>query len=140
MDDQVKTYSELSKLGTLHERLEYLKSPNLIGEQTLGSHRYLVQAFYSSSEWKKARRSVIIRDNGNELGLDDHEIFGKVIVHHINPITVEDLIYKRPCLTDPDNLVCSSELMHSAIHYGADLQVETPSIDRKANDTCPWRK
>ncbi len=140
METKTKTYSELIRLPTLKERLDYLKSPNLIGEQTLAGHRYLVQAFYHSREWKNARRDVIVRDSGSELGLDGFEITGTVIVHHINPISIEDLIYKRPCLTDPENLICCSVLMHSAIHYESEIELVEAFTERRANDTCPWRK
>lgn len=139
-ETRIKSYSELCELDTLKERLNYLKTNGLIGELTIGGHRQLVQAFYSSKEWKKARRDVIIRDDGCELGLKGFAIPGRVIVHHINPITIDDLIYKRPCLVDPENLVCSSQLMHSAIHYEADIDLGVEITERSKNDTCPWRR
>lgn len=99
----------------------------------------MVQKFYGSVEWKEARRKAIVRDGGCELGLEGCEIPGTIIVHHINPITVDDLLHKRSCLTDQDNLVCSSSLMHSAIHYESDVGLAEDLKERKPNDTCPWR-
>ena len=140
----VKTYSELIKLNTLEERYEYLKISSMIGIETFGHDRYLNQMFYSSDIWKEFRSRIILRDNGCELGLEGYEIGGKIYIHHLNPICVEDVLEKRPCILDPDNAVCVSLDMHNAIHYGKDfslLNLTKYSFNQRTpNDTCPWKK
>lgn len=136
----IKTYSELCKLQTFEERYEYLKIGGIVGEDTFGSERYINQMLYKMPEWRKTRRDVIIRDKGNDLGMDGYEIVGKVMVHHINPITVDDIINRLDYVLDPEYLISSSFMTHQAIHYGSkDLLPEEP-IERFKNDTCPWRK
>lgn len=136
----IRTYSELCKLQTFEERYEYLKIGGIVGEDTFGSERYINQMLYKMPEWRKTRRDVIIRDKGNDLGMDGYEIVGKVMVHHINPITVDDIINRLDYVLDPEYLISSSFMTHQAIHYGSkDLLPEEP-IERFKNDTCPWRK
>lgn len=139
-----KTYSELIKLNTLEERYNYLKICSQIGIETFGNSRYLNQMFYNSSEWKTFRNRIILRDNGCELGLPGYEIAGKIYIHHLNPITIEDVLERSPCVIDPDNAVCVSLDMHNCIHYGKDFQLmqlaKYQIAERKPNDTCPWRK
>lgn len=137
-----KSYSSLILLPTAEERFEYLRIGALIGESTFGFDRYLNQAFYSSKEWKKFRRDMIIRDNGCDMALEDREIpsGAKVILHHIIPITLEDIEDRADCLLDPDNVVCVSELTHKAIHYGDKSLLVLNPIERRPYDTCPWRK
>lgn len=136
----IRTYSELSKLKTFEERFEYLRLDGKVGEETFGFDRYINQMLYSNSEWRKVRRDVIIRDKGNDLGVEDYEIVGKVLVHHMNPITVDDIINRLDYVLNPEFLISSSFMTHQAIHYGSkDLLPQAP-IERTKNDTCPWRK
>ena len=136
----VKCYSELIKLPSLRERFEYLKTNSKIGEETFGGQRYLNQYLYTkNSKWKEIRRKIIIRDNGRDLGLDDYIINGRIIVHHINPLTKEQLLKFDPCIFDPENLISCSHNTHNAIHYGDYSLLPQELIERKPNDTCPWR-
>lgn len=136
-----KTYSELIKLPTFEERFKYLKISGIIGEETFGSNRYLNQAFYSSYEWKRFRREVIIRDNGMDLGVDGYDIHGIIIIHHINPISIEDIAnINLDVLMNFDNVISTSERTHKAIHYSDDkIVLRTEPIVRKPNDTCLWK-
>lgn len=134
-----RTYSELIKLKTFKERFEYLCIHSKIGEQTFGSHRYLNQQFYRSSEWRKARREVIKRDKGLDLGCEDHPIVGRVYVHHIDPITIEDLQQHSKKLFDLDNLISTSFDTSQAIHYGDFSLLEFKNFEeRKPGDTKLW--
>ena len=147
-----KSYSELIKLKTFEERFDYLALHGIVGAETFGSNRFLNQDFYRRSEWKKARRLVIIRDSACDLGILDRPIdhyideFGRIInngqrvyVHHINPVTVEDVVNPSPILFDPENLICVSHLTHEAIHYGDKSLLFLGLTERKPNDTCPWK-
>lgn len=137
--NQMRTYSELIKLPTLAERFEYLKLGGVIGEDTFGFERYLNQNFYRSAVWKKIRNQVIIRDNGCEMGLEDYPISGRIIIHHMNPVDSDDIIHQRDILLNPEFLICVGNQTHNAIHYGSiDLLPQDP-IERKPNDTCPWK-
>lgn len=135
-----RTYSELLLLPTFEERFEYLNLSGEVGDFTFGGKRWLNQDFYRSSEWKRARNAAIVRDLGLDLVVDDRPIFGKVIVHHINPISIEDVARHSGKLFDLENLVCVSHETHNAIHYG-DSRLLTPSkiVIRAPNDTCPWK-
>lgn len=135
----IRTYSELSKLSTFKERFDYLKLNGKVGEDTFGHSRFLNQDFYSSPEWRRTRRNIIIRDNGCDMGLDGYSIQGRIYVHHINPITVDDILERRPCLFDPENLICVSSMTHEAITYGIEDMIPTDPVIRRPNDTCPWR-
>ena len=135
----IRTYSELSKLSTFKERFDYLKLNGKIGEDTFGHSRFLNQDFYSSPEWRRTRRNIIVRDNGCDMGLDGYSIQGRIYVHHINPITVDDILERRPCLFDPENLICVSSMTHEAITYGIEDMLPTDPVIRRPNDTCPWR-
>lgn len=135
----IRTYSELITLPTFEERFDYLKLNGAVGADTFGFDRYLNQILYRSREWKSVRDQIIIRDNGCDLGIDDRQIFGKIIVHHMNPIRVED-ITNIHYLLNPEFLIATSMNTHNAIHYGdADLLILNP-IERTKNDTCPWKK
>lgn len=135
----MRTYSELIKLQTLAERFDYLKLGGVIGEDTFGFERYLNQNFYRSAVWKKIRNQVIIRDNGCEMGLEDYPISGRIIIHHMNPVDSDDIIHQRDILLNPEFLICVGNQTHNAIHYGSiDLLPQDP-IERKPNDTCPWK-
>ena len=136
----IKSYSELIKIPTYKERFEYLKLDGIVGKDTFGYDRYLNQAFYNSPEWRRFRRDIIIRDNGCDLACEGYEIRGKIILHHINPITQDDLIRRRrDVLFDPENIICVTHNTHNAIHYGDANLLITGPIERTANDTCPWR-
>lgn len=136
----MRTYSELIKLPTLKERFEYLKLGGVVGEDTFGFERYLNQNFYRSVVWKRIRNQVIVRDNACEMGLDDYPINGRIIIHHMNPVDSDDIIYQRDILLNPEFLICVGDYTHNAIHYGSiDLLPQDP-IERRPNDTCPWRK
>lgn len=136
----IKSYSELIKIPTYKERFEYLKLDGIVGKDTFGYDRYLNQAFYNSPEWRRFRRDIIIRDNGCDLACEGYEIRGKIILHHINPITQDDLISRRrDVLFDPENIICVTHNTHNAIHYGDASLLLTGPIIRTANDTCPWK-
>lgn len=135
----IRTYSELITIPTFEERFEYLQLKGSVGKDTFGYDRHLNQVLYRSPEWKRLRNQIIIRDGGCDLACDGYDIYGKVLIHHLNPITVEDVLTRSRKVFDPDNLVCVSHSTHNAIHYGdVDLLVTGPII-RTKNDTCPWR-
>ena len=135
----IRTYSELITIPTFEERFEYLQLKGSVGKDTFGYDRYLNQVLYRSPEWKRLRNQIIIRDDGCDLACDGYDVYGKVLIHHLNPITVEDVLARSRKVFDPDNLVCVSHSTHNAIHYGdMDLLVTGPII-RTKNDTCPWR-
>lgn len=135
----IKTYSELIKMPTFEERFEYLKLNGKVGELTFNGHRYLNQILYKCPEWKSLRREIIIRDRGRDLACDGYEIIGNVLVHHINPINIEDIYRRRNCVFDPENLVCTSHDTHNAIHYGDKSFLYPQLVVRTKNDTCLWR-
>ena len=135
----IRTYSELITIPTFEERFEYLQLKGSVGKDTFGYDRYVNQVLYRSPEWKRLRNQIIIRDDGCDLACDGYDVYGKVLIHHLNPITVEDVLARSRKVFDPDNLVCVSHNTHNAIHYGdVDLLVTGPII-RTKNDTCPWR-
>ena len=137
-----KSYSELIKYKTFEERFNYLRLDGVIGETTFGYDRYLNQKFYKSQEWINFRNRIIVRDNACDLGIEEHEIRyrGGLIIHHINPITVEDILNRAPCLFDEENVITVTHSTHNAIHYGNDSVIVKAPIVRKPNDTCPWRR
>lgn len=137
---KIRTYEELSKLKTFEERYEYLKLDGVVGEETFGYDRYLNQQFYKyDPDWKKIRDEVIFRDNGCDLGIEGREINGLVLVHHMNPITKDDILNRSEYLLNPNYLITTIKSTHDAIHYGSsDLLMKDPVV-RSKNDTCPWR-
>lgn len=135
----IRTYSELSKLKTFEERYLYLQLNGAVGEETFGFERYLNQMFYKSKEWKNLRNHIILRDNGCDLGVEDYEIYGRILIHHMNPITTEDIINRSDFLLNPEYLISSSHNTHQAITYGDINILIKPPIERRKNDTCPWR-
>lgn len=136
----IKTYSELITIPTFEERYEYLRIPGTVGEDTFGFDRYLNQVFYKSKEWFRIRNIVIARDLGCDLSVDGLEIHGTIIVHHMNPITIDDLKNRTKFLLDPEFLVCASDNTHKAIHYSdKGLLLKNSLIERRPNDTCPWK-
>lgn len=139
MNTTFRTYSELILLPTFEERYEYLKLGGAIGEETFGFDRYINQIFYRSKEWKKVRDLVIVRDNGCDLGISDREIYGRIYIHHMNPISLEDIERKSDLLLNPEYLITLTHNTHNAIHYGDSSLLVTAPIERLPNDTCPWR-
>ena len=135
-----RTYKELKVLETFEERFEYLRLDGIIGVDTFGFDRYMNQVFYRSPEWKKLRDLIVLRDNGCDLGMPGFEIHGKILIHHMNPITVEDIANRSEFLLNPDYLICVSHRTHNAIHYGNDELLPRNPILRLKNDTCPWKK
>lgn len=135
----IRTYSELIALPTFEERFEYLKLSGSVGKNTFGHDRYLNQVFYSSYEWRKLRDEIIIRDNGCDLGVSDRIIYGKIYIHHINPLRKDDIISRSEYLRNPDFLICTSFETHNAIHYGDINLLPRDPIERTKNDTCPWK-
>lgn len=135
----IRTYSELITLPTFEERYEYLRLDGRVGEETFGFDRYLNQAFYKDPEWLRIRDKVIIRDNGCDLGIPDHEIRGRILVHHMNPITRDDILNRSAYLLNPEYLICTMKNTHDAIHYGDNNLLIKDPIERSKNDTCPWR-
>ena len=138
---RIRTYSELIKLETFEERYEYLKLGDKVGEETFGYDRYLNQLLYKSGRWKRTRANVITRDLGCDLGMPDREIPEGVIimVHHMNPITVEDVLNESEFVFDPEYLITTIKITHDAIHYGKKELLYQDPIERSKNDTCPWR-
>ena len=134
-----RSYAELSRLSSFEERFEYLKLSGTVGESTFGFDRYLNQQFYLSPEWRAIRDRVIARDLGCDLGVEGFEVHGRILIHHINPITVDDIVNRNPKVFDPENLILTSHNTHNAIHYGdEDLLIRAP-IERSKYDTCPWK-
>ena len=135
----IRTYSELIQLPTFEERFEYLRLNGSVGKDTFGFDRYLNQQFYGSSEWRRVRDQVILRDCGCDLGIEGYEIPSRVLIHHMNPISIEDLQSMSDLLMNPEYLICVSHRTHNAIHYGDESFIVTTPIERSQNDTCPWR-
>lgn len=140
MKKMIRTYSELIKLKTFKGRFEYLKLDGIVGEETFGFDRYMNQIFYKSREWTSVRRAVIIRDNGCDLGVEGYEIHGKILIHHMNPINLSDIVHKTDELLNPDYLITTVLSTHNAIHYGDASLLPALPIERRANDTCPWKR
>lgn len=136
----MRNYRELSRLKTFDERFEYLKIGGLVGESTFGFERYLNQTLYNSSKWRRLRNQIIIRDNGCDLGVEGYEVQGIIIVHHMNPISVDDLKDFSDDIFNPEYLICVSLTTHNAIHYGDKSLIPQEPVDRRPGDTCPWRE
>lgn len=139
MSSMTKSYSELIQIPTFIERFRYLKLGGVVGEETFGYDRMLNQILYNSYEWKQARNSVIVRDCGCDLGIEGREIQGQILVHHINPITLQDIDRRSDILLDPENLITTMLMTHNAIHYGDESLLMCDPIVRTRNDMCPWR-
>lgn len=136
----MRNYRELSRLKTFDERFEYLKIGGLVGESTFGFERYLNQTLYNSSKWRRLRNQIIIRDNGCDLGVEGYEIQGIIIVHHMNPIGVDDLKDFSDDIFNPEYLICVSLTTHNAIHYGDKSLIPQEPVERRPGDTCPWKE
>lgn len=135
----LKTFSKLSRLKSFEERYEYLRLGGIVGEETFGGSRYLNQEFYTSAKWRRTRRGILLRDDGLDLGSEEFEIPGLIVVHHINPITDDDILEDRDCLYDPENLISCSDNTHRAIHFGDSKLLPKILIERTPGDTCPWK-
>lgn len=135
----IRTYSELITIPTFEERYKYLKIGGKVGKETFGFERYLNQEFYKSHEWQSIRRQVIVRDLGCDLGIEGREIHGKIIVHHMNPITIDDIVSASDFLLNPEYLICTLKSTHDAIHYGDESLLIKAPVERMKNDTCPWK-
>lgn len=138
--DYIRTYEELIQLTTFEERYRYLKLEANVGDATFGFDRYLNQQFYHSNEWKSIRNEIIIRDGACDLGIPDRQLDKRIIIHHMNPITKDDLIHQSDFLLNPNYLICTSVKTHSAIHYGDEDLLFGGIVERSKNDTCPWRR
>lgn len=136
----IRTYSELSQLMTFKERYEYLRLDGIVGEETFGFDRYMNQIFYRSKEWESIRREVIVRDNGCDLGVNGYEIHGKILIHHMNPIDLKDIIYRTEILLNPEYLITTVLSTHNAIHYGDSNLLPCLPEERSMYDTCPWKR
>lgn len=138
---KIRSYTELSRLTTFEERYQYLRLNGSVGKETFGFDRYLNQVFYQRSQkWKSIRDRVILRDLGCDLGVEGFEIYGKVLVHHMNPITLYDLEHETDLLLDPEFLICTTHNTHNAIHYGDESLLITAPVERRPYDTCPWKQ
>lgn len=134
-----KTYSELVTLPTFEERFRYLSLDGIVGDMTFGGHRLANQRFYRSVEWRRIRNQVILRDNGCDLGILDRPIPGTILIHHMNPIKMDDFRNMTEFLVNPEYLICVSHQTHNALHYGNEDGLVKDYVPRRPNDTCPWR-
>ena len=134
----IRTYSELIRIPTFEDRFEYLKLHGEVGESTFGFDRYLNQVFYRSKEWRRLRNKVIIRDNGCDMALKGFEIADKIIIHHMNPVNLKNIVDRDEDLLNPEFLVCVSPITHNAIHYGNFDLINYGPIERKPGDTLLW--
>ena len=138
---KLRTYSELIRLRTFEERFEYLELNGIIGADTFGFDRYMNQEFYKSKEWMSIRDKIIVRDKGCDLGMEGHKICGRIIVHHMNPISQKDIIFGSDLLLNPEYLICVTHMTHQAITYGnRNLLPPEKIVERRKNDTCPWKR
>lgn len=134
----MKSYNKLIKIKSYQKRFEYLKLDANVGDATFGGHRVLNQILYHSNEWKQLRHYIIVRDNGCDLAHDDYPIAGKIYIHHLNPITIDDVLERKSNVLDPNNLVCVSFDTHNALHYGNIVFIRDTVIERRPGDTDPW--
>lgn len=135
----IRRYSELISIPTFKERFQYLKLSGTVGAKTFGAERWVNQEFYNSDVWRSFRNEIIIRDSGCDLATRGFDIHDSVYIHHLNPITLEDIVEMNPCVLDPENVVCVRFRTHNAIHYGDENLLLLEPIKRTANDTCPWK-
>lgn len=136
----IRTYSELITFPTFEERFRYLKIGGSVGAETFGYDRWLNQLFYKDPEWLDTRDQVILRDGACDLAMPDREIHSRIIIHHLNPITKEDILQRSRVLFDLENLVCTIKNTHDAIHYSNENLLVTNPVVRTKNDTCPWKR
>ena len=133
-----KSYSELKRLHTFEERFDYLSLQGYVGESTFGYDRWINQRFYGSREWKQMREFVILRDQGCDLGTEGYELHTGLLIHHMNPITPDDIVHSDSSILDPNQLITTSRLTHNAIHYGNRDMLKKPYVERSRNDTSLW--
>ena len=138
METRIRTYNELIKLKTFDERFDYLKLNGAVAKETFGFDRYINQAFYRSDIWKQTRRDVILRDMGNDLGLKDYDIHGRILIHHMNPISLDDIMFDLDFVINKNYLITTCLNTHNAIHYSN--QSPNKIAERAQGDTCPWKK
>lgn len=138
MTKRIRTYSDLRRLETFEERYDYLVLGSQIGIETFGFDRWINQNFYTSTEWRRVRRDVIVRDQGRDLGLEGYEVNGAVVVHHMNPMTPDDIIHENSDILDPEFLITVSMDTHNAIHFGDATKLRTPYVERSPGDTKLW--
>ena len=134
-----RCYTELKRLKTFKDRYEYLRLAGIVGESTFGFDRYLNQLLYTSSKWKKLRNEIIIRDNGCDLGVEGYDLRHRIIVHHMNPLTIKEVEEVSDDIFNPEFLICVSQRTHNAIHYGDERLLPHDIVERRPNDTCPWK-
>lgn len=134
-----RLYSELIRIPSFIGRYEYLRLGGVVGKDTFGFDRYLNQELYTSREWRSARDVVIIRDNGCDMGVPGYEIGGRVIIHHMNPLSLNDIKYRNPDIFNPRYLICVSDKTHNAIHFGDSSLLPKDPVQRHPGDTCPWK-
>lgn len=140
MTNDIRTYTNLSKIKDFMDRFEYLSLKGVVAEETFGFDRYLNQRFYRSREWRQLRSKIIVRDNGCDLGVPGHEIFDHIFIHHMNPLKLDDIVNSTDYLLNPEYLICVSRTTHNAIHFGdKSLLPSNELVERRPNDTCPWR-
>ena len=135
----IRCYSDLKQIDTFKERYLYLKLKGLVGEETFGYDRYVNQSLYRSPKWRKTRREVIIRDNGCDLGIEGYELDDYIVVHHMNPITLEDIEEEKDTVFNPEYLICCSSRTHKAIHFSDESILPREPIIRTPGDTCLWK-
>ena len=136
----LKSYKELLNIKDFEGRYKYLRIGGVVGDETFGFSRYLNQVLYTSPEWRRFRRDILVRDSGRDLAMEGYDIHGGgIIVHHLNPLTLEDVEQRRFCIFDPDNVVCVSPGTHRAIHYGDESLLPKNPLVRRPGDTCPWK-
>ena len=135
-----KTYSELIQIPTYEDRLKYAYLGGGVGNETFGFDRWLNQRLYNSKEWRQLRNDIIIRDNGCDLAMKGYDLYDRILIHHLNPITYDDVVNRADCIFDPENLICVSHDTHNYIHYGIqDDKLKGLNFERTPNDTCPWK-
>lgn len=136
----IRTYSELMTMATFEDRFRYLQLNGVVGNETFGFDRYINQLFYRSREWKRIKDEVILRDNGCDLAVDGYEIYGRIYIHHMNPLKLEDIRDRTDFLLNPEYLITTTFETHQAIHYGDKHSITVKPVERTMNDTCPWRR
>lgn len=135
---RIRCYSELCRIDTFEERFNYLVLGGEVGAQTFGFDRWINQNFYTSAEWRGVRRQVILRDEGRDLGIEGYEIHGGLVVHHMNPMTPDDIIHNESWILDLEYLITTSSETHNLIHYGDSSQLRKPYVERSPGDTKLW--
>lgn len=138
MSSMIRTYSELKRIETFEDRYKYLALRGNVGQSTFGFDRYINQQFYTSRSWRDIRRHIVLRDNGCDLGIDGYDIHSQLIIHHMNPITVDDISHGDPSIIDPEFLITTTHQTHNAIHYGDERLLPRPLVERKTGDTRLW--